>query len=117
MSSIYLPIASFLDAGILSNDSKCHASIRGKPIDFDQLQTMRVNMTSYVNYVNHFAPCIVSVQTWKDLKATKGRMAMGIDTLDEFFTVSDEAFMIVVLLNYEERWTAEYEMLKKQKVN
>jgi hypothetical protein len=81
------------------------------------LEMMRANITFYVHFVNHFAPSIVSVRRWNEFKATKHRIAIGEDTLDEFFSVSDEAFMVLVLLNYYERWTAEFELSKTFKVS
>ena len=78
---------------------------------------MRSNITFYVHLVNHFAPGIVSSRRWNKFKATKHRIAIGEDTLDEFFTVSDEAFMVLVLLNYYDRWTAEFELSKSVKVS
>ena len=71
---------------------------------------MRQNVSSYTHFVNYFAPCIVSVKVWGDFKASKAKYENGNDILDEFFTTSDEAFMLVVLLNYEERWKAELTM-------
>ena len=71
---------------------------------------MRQNVSSYTHFVNYFAPGIVSVKVWGDFKASKAKYENGNDILDEFFTTSDEAFMLVVLLNYEERWKAELQM-------
>jgi hypothetical protein len=80
------------------------------------LEMMRANVTLYAHWLNYFAPCIVSVKRWNDFKASTTRMQNGEDILDEFLTVSDEAFMLLVLINYGARWTAEFQATTNNKV-
>jgi len=100
---------------MLAGNAKCAAAIRGQDLNLCNIEMMRLNVTFYAHIINHFAPCVVSVQVWKDFKATKHHLTKKEDPLEQFLTVSDEAFMLVVLLNYQDRWTAEFELQQQQK--
>jgi len=67
---------------------------------------MRLNMSHYIKFIDVFAPCIVPVQLWKHFQktfVTNGTMEIFTNT----FSCSDEAFLLVVIINYETKWKAE----------
>ena len=71
---------------------------------------MRKNMVHYVQLIDAYAPCVVSSRAWNN----EANMAAYCGSNDRLFerhvlSISDEAFMLVVLVNYSTRWQAEYE--------
>ncbi|MGL6008033.1 MAG: hypothetical protein ACRC1D_01105, partial [Culicoidibacterales bacterium] len=74
------------------------------------LLMMRCNVTFYAHAMNYYGPCVVSVRVWKDLKAALIRGERNPSVLDEYFTISDEAFVLLMLLNYHDRWVAEFDV-------
>jgi hypothetical protein len=72
------------------------------------LTQLRSNMVQYVPFLHRFAPCVISKKKWKRLS---GMETLGdgrsYDAFDDILSVSDEAFIVLVLLNYSERWLAE----------
>ena len=69
---------------------------------------MRKNMVHYVQLIDLYAPCVVSKRAWND----GANMAAYCDSnnrfCERFVSISDEAFLLVVLDNYFARWQAEY---------
>lgn len=64
-----------------------------------------------------FAPCVVSVRKWENL-AEMEKACNGVDgkSFQDMLTVSDEAFMLLIIENYATKWFAEY-MLQSTKVS
>ncbi len=70
---------------------------------------MHKNMVHYVQLIDLYAPCVVSKRAWND----EANMAAYCGSNNRFFewfvlSISDEAFLLVVLDNYSARWQAEY---------
>ena len=92
--------------GIITNDA-----------DIDALLKLRSNILHYVRVVDSYAPCIVGSSTWNsDLNMEQ----FCGDNNDNFQTyvlsVSDEAFMLLVLINYGPTWLSEI-LIEHQKVS
>jgi len=80
----------------------------------EQLLKLRLNISDYVNFIYHFASCVVPKQTWKQFVRTFPDNPTA-DMFNKLLSISDEAFIIVVLLSYEERWRVEVQ--QKQSAN
>ena len=85
--------------------------------DVDALLKMRFNILHYVCVIDAYAPCIVGSSTWNS--DTNMEQFCG-DNNDNFQTyvlsVSDEAFLLLVLINYGPTWFSEI-MLERHKVS
>ena len=62
----------------------------------------RENEPAYYEMMNRFAPCVVGKSIFKKRLQTK-------NTEDGMWTVSDEAFLLLVLENYYDRWVDVFE--------
>jgi hypothetical protein len=70
---------------------------------------MRKNMVHYVQLIDLHAPCVVSKRAWNN----EANMAAYCGSSNRFFerfvlSISDEAFLLVVLDNHSARWQVEY---------
>ena len=71
---------------------------------------MRKNMVHYVQLIDLYAPCVVSKRAWNN----EANMAAYCGSSNRLFverfvlSISDEAFLLVVLDNYSAHWQAEY---------
>lgn len=77
-------------------------------MDINKLMRMRQNLVHYVHLVHIYAPCIVSSRLWND----KTNMLRNCTDNEQLFrenvlTISDEAFMLLVLINYSKTWMQE----------
>ena len=83
---------------------------KGTDDDMQYMLDMRDNLVFYVHLIDIYAPCIVGKRQWND-KANMTRNCGDSAQLfnDHVFSISDEAFMLVVLLNYTETWMSEVE--------
>ena len=72
---------------------------------------MRCNLVHYVHLIDIYAPCIVGHSNWND-KANMTRYCGDSASLfnDFVFSISDEAFVLLVLFNYTETWMSEFEL-------
>lgn len=80
----------------------------GTDMDIIKLMRMRQNLVHYVHLVHIYAPCIVSSRVWND----KTNMLRNCTDNEQLFrenvlTISDEAFMLLVLINYSKTWMQE----------
>ena len=72
---------------------------------------MRQNQVHYIALMDVFAPCIVSSSVWNNDALMAKYCGDNQDNLQEYvLTISDEAFMLLVLVNYAARWAAELQM-------
>jgi hypothetical protein len=80
----------------------------GKDADMDYILDMRANLVHYVHLIDIYAPFIVGHSQWND-KANMTRYCRDSASLfnDFVFSISDEAFVLLVLLNYTETWMVE----------
>ena len=69
---------------------------------------MRRNLLHYVALINTYAQCIVSTRVWNDQVNMK-RNCTGNEQLfqNHVFSIGDEAFMLIVLINYTAIWMQE----------
>jgi len=63
-------------------------------------------MTNYVAFLYRFAPTLVSSRIWNDSRLIEIALTGGPGAFNSLLTVSDEAFMLVVLENYIGPWHA-----------
>lgn len=80
-----------------------------KKFDLDVIKNMREkgSRVLYVHFLDRFVPAIVGSTTWKRLRLQK--------TLDEYFTVTDEAFLLLCYDCYSDKWVQDYR--KKRGLN
>ena len=69
---------------------------------------MRENHVHYVHLIDIYAPCIVGHSIWNNkTNMTQSCRDSGGLFNDFVFSQSDEAFLLLVLLNYTETWMSE----------
>ena len=67
-------------------------------------------MIHYVQLIDAYAPCVVSSRAWNN-EANMGAYCGSNANMFErkvSLSISDEAFLLVVLVNYAARWQSEY---------
>ena len=66
-------------------------------------------MIHYVQLIDAYAPCVVSSRAWNN-DANMGAYCGPNANMFErkVLSISDEAFLLVVLINYAARWQSEY---------
>ena len=81
----------------------------------DNLLRMRRNMVEYVQFIDTFAPCVVGCSVWKDRFRVANACSSGnAEAFQELVSVSDEAFILAVFVNFVDRWSAEILRDRKQ---
>ena len=86
----------------------------GSDADIEYMLQMRQNQVHYISLMDVFAPCIVSNCVWNDdalMAAYCGDNQQNFQ--DHVLTISDEAFLLLVLVNYAARWSAEVQLERK----
>ena len=80
----------------------------GSDADMAYMLEMRGNLVHYMHLIDIYAPCIVGHSNWND-KADMTRYCRDSAALfnDHVFSISDEAFLLLVLLNYTATWMSE----------
>ena len=59
----------------------------------------RENSNEYIKFISHFAPALTGVTFWNSNKGTK--------PVSELLTVTDEAFILLCIINYSATWKAQ----------
>jgi hypothetical protein len=86
----------------------------GSDADIAYMLQMRQNQVHYISLIDVFAPCIVSNSVWNDNALTVAYCGNNQQNIQEHvLTISDEAFLLLVLVNYAARWTAEIQLESK----
>jgi len=67
---------------------------------------LRRNEEMYVKFIDFFGPCVVQKRPWKMLQMTLP-YRMTHDVFQKTFSTSDEAFLLVVLCSYADKWKME----------
>jgi len=67
---------------------------------------MRKNITNYVAFLHRFAPQKVTSRRWNNSTLVEDACKGGPGAFEKLLSVSDEAFMLVVMENYVESWHA-----------
>lgn len=68
---------------------------------------MRKNMTHYVEFLDMFAPSVVTSRVWNDDLLVEAACNGGLGAFEQLLTVTDEAFILLAMSNYVTRWYAE----------
>jgi len=80
----------------------------GTDADIEQLLTMRKNIVNYVHVIDIYAPCIVKSSVWNNDATMKQYCGENADNFHNYvLSISDEAFLLVVLINYTATWMSE----------
>ena len=80
----------------------------GKDADMEYMLDMRCNLVHYVHLIDIYAPCIVGHSNWNDMANMTRYCRDSASLFNDFvFSISDEAFVLLVLLNYTETWMSE----------
>jgi hypothetical protein len=65
----------------------------------DYLLGLRSNLIHYVRFLDTFGPCIVGVKTWNNDTRMEHISSGNMGVFDGLLSVSDETFMVLVVLN------------------
>ena len=97
------------------NDTEYASTFRfqGNDTDSNYIMCMRRNITHYVEFLNTFSPSMVSLKKWSTF-AVMEAACVGQGAFSDMLTVSDEAFMLLLIDNYAVRWYAENERARKK---
>jgi hypothetical protein len=92
-----------------------YSVMNGAQTDIDKLLMMHKNCGFYSEILDMYAPAIVSAKVWNNKANMKAYC--GTDDPKEFgkhvLTVSDEAFLLIVLINYSAHWYSEIQKKTK----
>jgi hypothetical protein len=81
---------------------------KGSAADMEYMLDMRDNLVHDVHLIDIYAPCIVGHSIWNNkTNMTQYCRDSGGLFNDFVFSQSDEAFLLLVLLNYTETWMSE----------
>ncbi len=88
-----------------------YSVMNGAQTDIDKLLMMHKNSGFYSEILDMYAPAIVSAKVWN-------KAYCGTDDPKEFgkhvLTVSDEAFLLLVLINYSAYWYSKIQKKTKE---
>ena len=83
--------------------------------DFANLLQLRENQVHYVPCLDTYSACIISNKIWNDDQLME--KFCGSDQVafyEQILTISDEAFLLLVLINSAARWKAEISLEHKK---
>ena len=93
-----------------------YSVMNGAQTDIDKLLMMRKNCGFNSEILDMYAPAIVSAKVWNNEANIKAYC--GTDDPKEFgkhvLTLSDEAFLLLVLINYSAHWYSEIQKKTKE---
>jgi len=82
----------------------------GNDADLQALLAMRSNIVNYVHVIDIYAPCVVKSSIWnRDAIMTQYCGDNASNFHNYVLSISDEAFLLLVLINYSATWMAEIE--------
>ena len=80
----------------------------GTDEDMEYMLGLRENLVQYVNLIDIYVPCIVGRTNWHKNANMNNHCGESSALFNDFvFSVSDEAFLLLVLLNYTATWMSE----------
>ena len=90
-------------------DHPMYHLMNGGPKDLQRLLQMRQNCAFYCEILDHYAPAVVGLQTWNNDNTMHSYCTTNDPKMfaKHVLSVSDEAFIILVLVNSSPRWMAE----------
>ena len=77
-----------------------------RPGNLHYLLGLRKNMTHYTQFLDTFAPAVVSVQKWNNSNLVSEACNGDAGAFEKLLSVSDEAFMLIVMISYVPNWHA-----------
>ena len=79
----------------------------GKQFRLADLEQMRAKETRhlYVHFLDRFVPAVLGTNKWKKDRMTK--------PLSEYFTISDEAFLLLSYECYNAKWVNQYKVTQQ----
>jgi len=77
--------------------------LSGSDADVTTLMGLRKNMEHYVRFIDVFAPCLIGYSKWNRTQYN----FRSASTFNDVLSTSDETFLVLVIVNYAERWYAE----------
>ena len=93
-----------------------YSVMNGAQTDIDKLLMIRKNCGFNSKILDMYAPAIVSAKVWNNEANMKAYC--GTDDPKEFgkhvLTLSDEAFLLLVLINYSAHWYSEIQKKTKE---
>jgi hypothetical protein len=80
----------------------------GTDADNEQLLAMRKNIVNYVHVIDTYAPCIVKSSIWNNDVTMEQYCGDNAANFNNYvLSISDEAFLLIVLINYAATWMSE----------
>jgi hypothetical protein len=100
--------AALADTSTQSSSMLLSQYLGGTNAHFTYLMGLRNNHAHYLQLIDTFAPCLVGKYLWNN-DAAMERMCSSLHQheFDNLFSVSDEAFVLLLIDNYAARWVAE----------
>ena len=80
----------------------------GSDADMEYMLVMGNNIVQYINLIDIYTPCIVGSTNWNDVDNMKHHCGDNVSLFNQgVLSISDEAFLLVVLYNYSANWMPE----------
>ena len=89
-----------------------YQKMTGSDADIEYMLQMRQNQVHSISLIDVFAPCIVSNSVWNNDALMAAYCGDNHHNFQEQ-PISDEAFLLLVLVNYATHWTAEIRLETK----
>ena len=100
--------ALHLSDGISGRIPNFNRHSNGSNADIDALLMMRSSIVTYVHIIDIYAPCIVRSNVWNREEHMKQYCGDNLQNFQDYIlSVSDKAFLLLVLVNYTATWYAE----------
>ena len=93
-----------------------HSRYSGSEEETSYLLKMRDNICYYAQIIDTYAPCIVGSSKWNNIINMENHCATTDRKVwsKKILSISDEAFILLCLINYGKRWFAE--LVKTEKM-
>jgi hypothetical protein len=83
----------------------------GSDANMNYMLAMRSNLVQYVHLIDIYGPCIVGASNWNNTDNMEQYCGNNASVFnDRVLSLSDEAFLLVVLINYGAEWMWKIEM-------
>ena len=80
----------------------------GSDADMESMLEMRDDLVHFVHLIDIYAPCIVGITHWNNKSNMLQYCGEGDALINEYIlSISDEAFLLLVLFNYTATWMSE----------
>ena len=83
----------------------------GSDADMNYMLALRNNLVQYVHLIDIYGPCVVGAGCWNNADNMERYCGNNASLFNErILSLSDEAFLLVVLINYTAEWMWKIEM-------